>query len=352
MVGLGGYMKDRKGRRLDSFEAANIGKQRKADLIFSVRRLGVTYAKTAGKTIAPYWPQIIKVEGRIASPLGKYYRLRSTDHASGAGSGGLWVDYADSPDATVWTPMNNNDRVYVDTVLGQQSETWRGVHVPHLDAAQPFYLYYQQAGAGTGQQQTVLVKTADFVTFTRVGVVLDVVSLTEQPGDGHSGYFEATLHDGKIVGPHLRGGSIQSHSSFSESYDGVTFHTDTTLLGYRLDYMAVTGNKIMNFINCTYVEWRGQMIMLGTLRTLTGTGGKLAWAPVSRDLRKQMSPPRQILTPTQSYETDDIVSTGAYVDGDRIIVMIHYDIGQTGIGGDGSSGTDQAVIAHYELTEA
>ncbi|WP_380161564.1 hypothetical protein [Kineococcus sp. R86509] len=187
--------------------------------------VGSAIGLTTGSSL--YGPVIVRVDDKGLS--GKKYRmLLSTDHDPNAG--GIWVLEADAVTGP-WTNIKTDlTAAFTDTAQGKQSETPWPVWEP---LSQQWYVYYQQDyGSINGTQKTCLAITSDFVTWERVGVVIDPpVGLF--PGTGtntfHTGYAQVTRRaEGDWIAHHLCGSGNYTRYATSYSRDGVTWITDPT----------------------------------------------------------------------------------------------------------------------------
>lgn len=267
------------------------------------RRFGPQFAAKAGAVVTHaatglasiYFPWVIKVKGKIANPLGDYYMLYSTDHDTNGG--GIGLAYANDP-AGPWTvhKPGGNPIIYKDTVAGDQTETAAVLHVPTDPDGKPFYFYYQQQGVGVNQS-TLLAKTADFVTFTRIGIVIQ--GSPTRAGDGQSTYFRPMLWGDLYVGFHLMGGGDYGMVGMSVSRDGINWVTHPHRIGYATDDIGSSTGRIMPK---HLFQWRGQdWGLYGQEPYSSGFSGgptrKFLTARVAPDGRRHLGKPQDVLSP-------------------------------------------------------
>lgn len=274
-----------------------------------------TNAQSAFPTIL--WPSVLNVSEMIANPMDAYYMWYSTDHELSAYGIGL----ATAPAPT--GPWTDYGLVYRDEVQGVETETpsvlWTGTE---------FFMYYQQAAAGWNQS-TLLAKSPDGVTWTRFGVVLDVANTTDQPGDGHTGYFTPFYIGGRIVGYSLVGGGDYSRGGMWFSNDGEVFTRDPRALGYAADFAAQLGGRRPSWHHSQVILWQGRLLWIGRVvlpvSGATTADAFLAVAPISDDLRTFTAPPRPLLTASDAWESADLRAWSLLADGGRL--YIYYQMG-------------------------
>jgi hypothetical protein len=250
-----------------------------------------------------YFPWVIRMDDKLSTPLGKFYMYYSTDHDTNGG--GIGMAYSNTPEGP-WTAHKpgGNPILYKDTVSGSQTETPCVIYVPE-DTATPFYLYYQQDGTGLNQS-TFLAKSADGVTWTRAGLVIQGRANT--PGDGQTTYFRVFRAGDMLMGYHLGGGGDYGSTSMSYSRDGVTWVSDPRRIGYFTD--IVGGNTGRVSVRSLFL-YRGQTwALLGqepySSGFTGGTGKKFLTAKPSADLRRILGKPREVFPtlPTGVTELD------------------------------------------------
>lgn len=267
------------------------------------------FSAAQGSFASIYYPFVLRVDDLLGSPLGAYYMWYSSDHDTG-GPGGIGL--ATAP--TRLGPWTNRGVVYVDTVVGNQTETPSVIYNPD-DPTTPFWMYYQQNGLDYNQS-TALAKSADGVTWTRHGKVLDyphytALPYTEMPGQGHTGYFKPFRIGSLWVGYHLFGGSL-SHFAVSYSLDGLVWQTDPRLLYLNSD---LTGDPAAQFTLLDAVRSRGQVWGFG-VQGVAGDYG-VSVAPVSANLRSYLGKPRSLIRSTLPWEGTYIRSHTLLVDEGR-----------------------------------
>lgn len=264
-----------------------------------------------------YWMWVIKVDGLISNPLGKYYMFYSTDHDGG--NGGIGLAYSNAPDSK----FTNYGVVYVDTVKGKQTET---PSVIYDDNTGYFYMYYHNDGVGT-TQSTVLAKSLDCINWERVGLVIDV-PIFEFPGNAHTGYFKPFKISNRWVGYHLIGSGDYPHMGISYSYDGINWFTDPRPLVNSLDGSGESNRKVA-WNNSNIIQMEGNLYWIGSLTEITTVNTvashRIGIAPIDLTLRNLSAPVQHILTPTETWENENIRSVFAFVDENK--VYIYYQMG-------------------------
>lgn len=261
----------------------------------------ITHA-TIGLTLI-YFPWVIRMDDKISNPLGKFYMYYSTDHDTNGG--GIGMAYANSPEGP-WKAHKpgGNPVIFVDAVVGSQTETPCVIYVPS-DTATPFYMYYQQDFTAMNQS-TFLAKSADGINWTRVGLVIE--GRPTAPGDGQTTYFRLFQVGDMFLGYHLGGGGDYGSTAMSYSRDGVTWVTDPRRIGYCTD--VVGGNTGRVSIRALFL-FRGETwALLGqepySSGFAGGTGKKFLVAKPSPDMRRILGKPREVFPslPTGVTEVD------------------------------------------------
>jgi len=271
-----------------------------------------TDATTAAGFSTIYWPWVMKVTGKIASPLGNYYMWFSTDHAGGSGKVGL--AYANS----LTGPWTIHGQVYQDTHSGSETET------PSVVWDEPnsrFIMYYQQISpsGGIAGQATLYATSTNGTTWTRQGIAADVPSGSEYPS-AHTGYFRPfRVGDGWVAYSLLRGTNSPRFALWY-STDAVDWTLDPRPLGFGAEWLAYGWRIEWNTTNV--IELDGRPTWLGLISDFS-SGGSVrdaywAVAPLSADLRTFAGPPRQILTPSGAWETDNMSNGHALVEDGKL----------------------------------
>lgn len=269
----------------------------------------VTAADGAFTTI--YWPWVLKI-----AP-GNYRLYYSTDHDPEAGNlGGIGL----MTGTTAFGPWTDVGMIYRDTVSGNETETPSVLYMPDLDPVRPYFLYYQQKSLGVAQS-TALAKSADGLTnWLRVGKVIDVPTLADTPGDGHTGYARFKRYGKLIIATHLMGGSTYGRGGMSYSTDGINFHLDPRPLQGMQSGDGSLKTAVTSF---NVVELDGNPWYVGGATAYGGSGaealvGQLAYAPLSKDLRSFIAP--ATLVPLDAAWEDNYAGAYAFVDDGKIIV--------------------------------
>ena len=269
---------------------------------------------------ALYWPSIIRAEGRLPSPIAKYYCYLSTNHD--VAEGGVWLAVAD--DLTGPWEAHDQDRIYVDTVSGTQTET------PSIEwepLTQQVYMYYQNAGAGRNQS-TVMASSTDGVSFTRQGVVIDVPDPASGllfPGDGHTGYARVTrISRNNWVAVTLDGGTDYAYRALHRSRDGIRWVTDPNSLLANQEAIADQERRV-NVDDIFMVSGKPWGLATSPIAN-AGAGQKngiVVAGPITDDLRHFDGPPEVVWEPTVSWESNDVQSAGIFVDDDGTIALAY-----------------------------
>lgn len=319
--------------------------QSRADLYPKFTRLGKVFEVAQTTYPSIYWPWLVKMPtsvktplGAVTAPLAPYYMYYSTDHDN-AGDGRGGIGLATAP--TKYGPWTNYGQVYVDLSLGWQTETPSVLYMPWLDAVNPFHMYYQQdwradattmtAAGVRGVQSTMLAKSPDGLTWTKVGVALDRPSYAESAGNGHTGYFSAQIENGRVVGYHLNGGGDFGYFSLSSSDDGVKFETDPRFLGYNTHLTQGIGGRLMSWNHSMTFMYAGQRWWVGILSSFTSGGNakdaRIAMCRIADDRRTVLSPLQVIIDGTGVNESVDFRSLHVYVEDGE--VLLTYQCGNT-----------------------
>ncbi|MEO2212102.1 hypothetical protein ABGV40_14765 [Paenibacillus amylolyticus] len=271
------------------------------------------YTATMAGTNSMYWFRAIKVEGIISNPLGKYYATYSTNHDA---VGGIGLAYSDSP----LGPWKRHGRVYLDTVVGDSTET---PFVVYNDKEQLFYMYYQQSGAGINQS-TLLATSPDMINWTRFGIVLD--KPFGFPGDGHTGYFAVFKFGEKWIGYSVLGGGDFGRKGIWYSHDGKKWLADPrTMLGGN--DATLTSGENFSRSNAGIFMYKGNLWWLGMMSAYASGGvatvARPAIALISPDLRQLLHRPMDINFPALPWETTNMQSMMvSVIDG---VVYLYYN---------------------------
>lgn len=343
------YMKDVTGRRLDSIEVldtsnavtkTDLGRNFASDFtgIIAQKAGQPDFAKPLAAPIivadvdempSLYWPWMIRMDGILETPIDTYYLYISTDHAGVDGYIGLYT--APSPTG----PFTYYGQVFKDTHSGNETETPAVVWVPESGL---FHMYYQQV-ASTGHlaaQTTNVATSPDGITWTRIGIAVDVSDTTTWPAPSHTGYFNPLRIGGKWLGIGLLTGETQSRWCLAYSADGIAWDIDPRPLGFGAEYLA-DGVERIEWNSSHVINWRGQLYWIGVISSFAnGAGyrtGRWCMAPLAPDLRKLTGPPRQIIEETEAWENDYFTFGSVFLDNDGQF-YIYYRSGYptTGVG--------------------
>jgi hypothetical protein len=271
-----------------------------------------------------YWPWVLDARAVLGgAALDEFYMYYSTDHEGVHANSGIWLATAPSEIG----PWTGRGRVYIDNAGGLQTETPSVIWNPEESL---FFMYYQQASApgAVGQQSTLLATSPDGLTWTRVGIVLDIVS-GAVAGDGHTGYFRPYRIGGQWIGYHLMGGTSRPHFGISYSSDGRTWWTDPNPLLYGADQ---GGARQVTWNTSNIVWWRGRNYWIGSLDDFaagaTPKDGRISIAPIADDGRHVIGVPKtQLYPPTMTYETTNYRSCYAFVGRDGKLYLYYNNVG-------------------------
>jgi hypothetical protein len=249
---------------------------------------------SASDTALPsvYWPWLVDTEQAGGSFPHRYRCYYSTDHDPGAGG----IAYAEADQ--VAGPWTHRPVVYVDTVLGQQTETPAVMYVP---ATGLWHLYYQQQNVEAGQR-SMLATSTNGVAWTRQGVALSIPanSLQWVGAQIHTGYMVPTrLPGGRWMAYHLLAGGDHPHFGQSWSDDGIAWRTDPRPLGYGLHQTHGLGGRRVEWDTGYLVQTTAGPWWVGTLSNWTSGPAirdcLIAQAPLSPALRSLAATPVPVL---------------------------------------------------------
>jgi hypothetical protein len=273
-----------------------------------------------GIPTVPYAPVILRAAGRLPNPIDNYYMYTSTDHDATAG--GIWLLTAPTP-LGPWTMQNGGAAIYVDAVQGNQTE------VPAIEwdpLTEQVFLYYSNAATGSNQA-TQLATSVDGVTFERYGTIIATADLTNQPGNGHTGYFDATrLSDRLWIGTALRGGGGTSLQQLLWSRDGIAWVPDPQPL---LNYANVTADNAWKVSQLRYFVVNGE-VWAGSREQQTGVSGAsksdgvLVAGPVTADFRAYDGPPEVVSTRVEATQVTE-GEPKFFVDDDGTLYMSYVN---------------------------
>jgi hypothetical protein len=271
-----------------------------------------------------YWPYVVDARAALGSAaMDEFYMYYSTDHELTHSLSGIWL--ATGP--TELGPWTGQGRVYIDNTGGLQTETGSVIWNPDENL---FFMYYQQAHAtgGVGDQQTCLATSPDGKTWTRVGIIMDIVA-GQQPGDGHCGYFKPYRAGGQWIAYHLYGGGDYPHFAISRSADGRTWWTEPHPLSYGADQVQP---RRIEWNTTDVIWWRGRFWWIGQLSDFvsgaTPKDSRIAVAPLATDNRHIIGVPRTQLYPTVGAETTNYRSQSAFV-GRNGQLYLYYQCGNS-----------------------
>jgi hypothetical protein len=260
--------------------------------------LGLLFTAADAALSTVYWPWLVDTQTVPGVYPRRWRMYYSTDHDPGAG--GIAYAEADQP-AGPWT---HHPAIYVDTTLGQQTETpsvmWNS------DTAL-WHLYYQQAGV-EGGQRTMLATSPDGLTWVRQGVALSIPLVggqpdTRWPGNQiHTGYaIPHRLPSGRWLMYHLLAGGDHPYFGQSWSEDGVRWQIDPRPLMYGLHLTHALDGRKVEWNSGYLVQRDSGLWWVGTVADFTSgaeaRSAYVAQAPIGLDYRTLLAPPRPVFGP-------------------------------------------------------
>jgi hypothetical protein len=281
-----------------------------------------TAANTTYSTI--YHPSVLRVDNILESPMGKFYMWYSTDHKGVDGKIGL--AYADQPEG----PWTNHGTVWVDTTAGQETETPSVVWNPKENL---FFMSYQMdwngnpaAAGAVGAQSTLLATSPDGINWTRVGIIIDLASAADVPGNGHTGYARLHRFGSTWVALHLLGGGDYSHRGISYSRNGRNWVLDTRPIEPQTHFAGDSQSKTILY---ELFQWRGELWGIGTEGTI-GSGvdavvRHLVFGRVTHDMRHFAEVPERLIELDAGWETTNIRTVHVFSDEGKVYVIYQTD---------------------------
>lgn len=267
-----------------------------------------------------YWPSVTNVEGKLTSPLGKYYLWFSTDH--GQGNGRIALATADALEGP-WTQRGVVWQ-YSTSPGGSGTET-ETPSVVWDYANERFIMYHQQEGptGAVAAQVTMGATSPDGLAWTSIGIVLDVRNANDWRAPLHTGYFRAFYVGNGYVGYSLMQGQESPSFGIWRSPDGLKWHLDPRPLGYGAEHLPDTMRVEWNTSNV--VLWRGQYLWIGLVSSFaSGAEGRRTYyavAQLSDDFRSFKSAPQKLFDQSQSWESLEAGQGHAFVDEGRLVVV-------------------------------
>ena len=288
-----------------------------------------------------FWWSVVKVDGFLPNPLGKYYAYFSTEHDTTVG--GVGLAYSNSPlgPFTFYTGTFDggsgaNGSVFYDTRTTNvgpppYSQTESPSVVMQADGT--LRMFYQIIAAtvnGTpaeGIQSTLSATSADGITWTIDNTfILDVAKSDRDAGNGGMTYFNPFVYKNNWYGYSLRGGGNYPHYVMHICNGELNdWTTDPRALGYHQDTCALLDPATPRNIiwpGCFVAEKNGSPYLFATISDFVSGGAVssriLAMVKLSADLRTPTGLPVQIWEATLSWETGDIMSFNPYIEGNTL----------------------------------
>ena len=276
---------------------------------------------------------VVRVD-HIPGALGKYYAYYSTDHD--AGDGGIAMAYTND----LLGPWTNYGQVFQDTTRSISANTQTEGPAVIADSDGSLRMYYQVITAtvnGTnaqGIQSTLSATSADGLTWAfDDDFIIDVPKYGRTAGNGHTGYFQPAMVDGRWIAYSLMG---------SGDYPGQAIHycngrlddwtTDPRGLGYHIPKCDM-GDAVER-----YVLWSGSVVvrkngapyLIALLSNFVSGGATssryIAIARLSDDLRAPVENFKSIWTPTEAWESRS-VGMSPYVEGNMLYLYYTTNVG-------------------------
>lgn len=263
-----------------------------------------------------YWPSVLRVDGLLDNPLGRYYLWFSTDH--GQAEARVALAYADDLEG----PWTIHGPVWHYATSGTESET---PSVLWDQANQRFIMYHQQANptGAVSSQVTMVAFSANGTAWTSGGIALDVRAQTGWRGPLHTGYFRAFNIGNGFVGYGLLQGQENPTFAIWHSTDGVEWVLDARPLGYEAQYLPADRRVEWNSANI--VLWRGRYLLIFHVSSFA-QGAELrrtywAAAPLTPDFRGLAGPPQKLFDADQPWESSEAGHGHAFIDDGRLVLV-------------------------------
>lgn len=276
-----------------------------------------------------FWWWVVKVDGVLASPLGKYYAYFSTDHD--AGDGGISLAYADSPIG----PWIFYGEVLVDNIRSTSPATIQ-TETPSVLAQSDgtirmFYHVVSATVAGLpaqGVQSTLSATSANGITWVHDETfILDEATFGRDAGNGHTGYFTPSVYNNRWYGYSLFGSGDYPHYKLHVCNGDLNdWSTDPRGLGYHQDRALMADGVVRHVVwsGSFIVEKNGSPYLLSTLGSFISGGATgnnvLAMARLSGDLRAPIGKFTPVWSKTLDWEGDSLMSSTPFVEGSTLYV--------------------------------
>lgn len=289
------------------------------------------------------WSWIVRVQGLLSAPLGKYYLYASTDHD--AGDGGIYLYYADSLEG----PWTSYGEVFVDTarttsVGSGQTETPSIVHDPDVGASGGLRMFYQQIAAtyldeldtlrnAQGIQSTLSCTSENGITWTvDPYFIIDILNTSKQAGNGGSTYF-LPFSAGKRMFAYSLWGGGDYPSTVMHYCNGALndWSTDQRVLGYYT-HNCDMGDSVERYIAWNHsfvVRTDGGLFLIGIVSNFTsGTtakNAKIAMWPIAEDYRTITGDAVLVWENSLSWESADVRSITPFIENGHIYIVYVCD---------------------------
>ena len=268
---------------------------------------------------------VVRVD-HIPGALGKYYAYYSSEHD--AGDGGIAMAYANDP----LGPWTDYGQVFVDTTRSTSGNTQTEGAAVIADPDGSLRMYYQIIAAtvggvnAQGVQSTLSATSADGLTWAfDDDFIIDVPKYSRATGNGHTGYFQPFMLDGRWFAYSLMG---------SGDYPGDAIHycngplddwtTDPRMLGYHIPKcdMGDAVERHVGWAAGVAVRKNGAPYLIVPLGDFVSGGAAsnkyIAIARLSDDLRTPVENFKSIWTPTEAWESRNIYGMTPYVEGNTL----------------------------------
>ena len=290
------------------------------------KSLAPVFSTLVGSYPSMFVFSVVRVD-HIPGALGKYYAYYSTEHDPG--DGGVAMAYANSP----LGPWTNYGQVFIDstrsTSLGSTQTEGPAVLV---DKDGSLRMYYQIIAAtlsgvnAQGIQSTLSATSADGLTWEfDVDFIVDVPKNGRMNGNGHMGYFQPFMIDGRWVAYSLMG---------SGDYHGDAIHycngplddwtTDPRRLGWHIPKcdMGDAVERHITWHGSFAVRKNGAPYLIALLSDFISGGAAsnryIAIARLAEDLRTPLDNFKSIWTPTEAWESRNLYGMTPYVEGNTL----------------------------------
>lgn len=287
------------------------------DLGLKVTKFYNVWNQAKAGLVSCYWTWVLRVDDKLADPLGRYYMWYSTDHAANAAQ---YIGLAYSNSLTGgWTKYGNVFHHY-----SEAAGAYVGDETPSVvwDAENQRFLMFSHANIGeNGEAQSQYrSESTDGINWTNTVKAFANVDPTRLPGNLHNGYFMPFCFQCQWFGYSLMGGGSNGSALHWSEDGGYTWYTDHRQLGR----WCLKDNDVWLYPNhSTVVTLRGQPYLLGMQSNFAaGTTAKIA--------RIALTPMADLRTPFgKSYILVDPAHGNATYESDNLrTVTVHYEDGK------------------------